>query len=326
MAKYTTQLRSVCESLVRWGKDNGYEPEGYSDTAEVIEGARQLIFSFDYPIFDESYKSTLESKIIEHFYFRELCCETYGQWKFMLQRKMREIMPYYNQLYESELIEFNPMYNSERVVRKDSSDLHDKVNVNSNDNVSFSDRKSNSDTDFTSGITDTFHEVMSEDMHDVAHSETVTETDDTTTVAHDEWEAYSDTPQGGLDGIESNRYLTNATHNWSNTPRNEVLDGEVHSETDYEETRDTDRVTDSTRVRNQIDNTNVNTAEQGKNQSSSQGNAKEVYTGNGQYLEYVLGKVGTESYSELLQKYRKTFLNIDMMVIEKLEDLFFGLW
>lgn len=326
MAKYTTQLRSICASLVRWGKDTGYEPEGFDDTAEVIEGARTSIFDFDYPIFDDSYKSTLESKIIEHFYFREICCETYGQWKFMLRRKMREIMPYYNQLYKSELIEFNPLYNSERVVRKDSSDLHDKVNVNNNDAVNFSDRKGMSDTDYTSGITDTFHEVVDETVHDVSVTDTVTNTDDTTSTSHDEWEAYSDTPQGGLDGIESNRYLTNATHNWSNAPRSETLDSTVHSEVNYEDTRDTDRVTDSTRTKSQVDNTNVNTADKGKNQSSSQGSAKEIYTGNGQYLEYVLGKEGTESYSELLNKYRKTFLNIDMMVIEQLEELFFGLW
>lgn len=290
MAKYTTQLRSICESLTKSG--------GFNDTADIIEAARTLIFSFDYPIFDESYKSTLESKIIEHFYFREICAETYGQWKFMLRRKLREIMPYYNQLYKSELIEFNPMYNSEQVVRRDNSELHDKVNVTSNDSVSFNDKKGRSDTDYTSNITDTLKETVN--------------TDNTTTDKYDSWTAYSDTPQGGLDGIAANRYLTNATHEWNDTPRTEVLDGE--------------RVTKSTREREQIDKTNVLTAEQEKGQNSSQSNGKEVYTGNGQYLEYVLGKVGSETYSEMLDKYRKTFLNIDMMVIEQLEILFFGLW
>ena len=30
--------------------------------------------------------------------------------------------------------------------------------------------------------------------------------------------------------------------------------------------------------------------------------------------------------SELLEEFRRTFLNIDAMVIEELSDLFFGLW
>jgi hypothetical protein len=286
MAKYTTQLRSICESLVKWAKDTGYEPEGYGDTAEIIEGARTLIFSFDYPIFDVSYKSTLENKIIEHFYFREICCETYGLWKFMLQRKMREIMPYYNQLYKSALIEFNPMYNTERVVKKDSVENRDRVNADVRDNVGFSESESK--------------------MHDHSISVNEVKTDDTTDTSHSNWEAFSDTPQGGLTGIANNQYLTNATHTWSDTPEHRVVDRTVHSEDEYTEDK----------------------TEKGESkvQNSSQGSEKEVYTGNGQYLEYVMGKEGTESYSEMLLKYRKTFLNIDMMVIGELEKLFFGLW
>ena len=43
------------------------------------------------------------------------------------------------------------------------------------------------------------------------------------------------------------------------------------------------------------------------------------------YLESVLGWNG-KSPSKLLQEFRETFLNIDMMIIEELSDLFFGLW
>ena len=44
------------------------------------------------------------------------------------------------------------------------------------------------------------------------------------------------------------------------------------------------------------------------------------------YLEHVSGKQGTTSYSKLLTEYRDTFLNIDMMVINELNDLFINLW
>ena len=44
------------------------------------------------------------------------------------------------------------------------------------------------------------------------------------------------------------------------------------------------------------------------------------------YIESVFGKQGTETYSEMLMKFRSTFLNIDMLVIDNLETLFMGLW
>ena len=105
MSKYTTEVRFICEHLA--GLD---ESKGYDDTDDIIEAARPQIFDFEYPIFDEAYKPVLEHKILDHYYTREIGLETYGLWKQKLRAKMREIMPYYNKLYESELIEFNPLY------------------------------------------------------------------------------------------------------------------------------------------------------------------------------------------------------------------------
>ena len=44
------------------------------------------------------------------------------------------------------------------------------------------------------------------------------------------------------------------------------------------------------------------------------------------YIETITGKQGTENFSSLLNKFRETFLNIDMQVIDEFSDLFFGLW
>lgn len=59
----------------------------------------------DYPIFDEAYRQTLNNKIIEHYWWREIGQETPQAFKMMLNRTMAEIMPYYNQLYESTLLD-----------------------------------------------------------------------------------------------------------------------------------------------------------------------------------------------------------------------------
>jgi hypothetical protein len=44
------------------------------------------------------------------------------------------------------------------------------------------------------------------------------------------------------------------------------------------------------------------------------------------YVETVMGKQGGDGYADLLLKFRKTFLNIDILIIEELSELFFTLW
>ena len=158
MSKYTTELRYICETYA--GLD---ESVGYNSIEEIIAKSRTKIFDFDYPIFDESYREVLETKIIRHFYTREIGFETVGLWKLKLNTKMNEIMVYYNQLYLSEQIKFNPISTHSMVTENE----YDNHNVNKNSG----DIKTNNINKF------------------------------------------SDTPQGALNDIQSNEYLTNATIN-----------------------------------------------------------------------------------------------------------------
>lgn len=105
MSNYTTEVRFICETYSGLSQS----VDG-TKVAEVIEKARKKIFDFDFPIFDENYRATLETKILKHYYTREIGLETVGLWKLKLDTKLNEIMPYYNKLYKSELIEFNPLY------------------------------------------------------------------------------------------------------------------------------------------------------------------------------------------------------------------------
>ena len=66
MSVFTTQLRYICESLAGLQESTGYE-----NVTQVINGARDKIFSFTYPIYDENYRSVLETKILKHFYTQE---------------------------------------------------------------------------------------------------------------------------------------------------------------------------------------------------------------------------------------------------------------
>ena len=152
MSMYTTELRYICESYAGLT-----ESAGYNNIENVIKKALPKIFDFDFPIFDEDYRTVIETKIIKHYYTREISEETVGLWKLRLNTKLNEIMPYYNNLYKAWGVDFNPLY----------------------------------DTDITT-------------EHTLDNESTQTTTGKST-------DRYSDTPQGSLQNIEDNTYLTNAT-------------------------------------------------------------------------------------------------------------------
>ena len=92
MSKYTTELRSICEQFAELT-----ESVGYKKVDEVIRLALPKIFYFDFPIFDENHRTELETKIIKHYYTREIGVETVGLWLLKLEMTMNEIMPYCHQ-------------------------------------------------------------------------------------------------------------------------------------------------------------------------------------------------------------------------------------
>ena len=67
-----------------------------------------------YPIFDETYRNTLNNNILHHYYENEIGFETAPLFRFYLNQKLNEIMPYYNELYkvQKKLINDNLLLNN----------------------------------------------------------------------------------------------------------------------------------------------------------------------------------------------------------------------
>lgn len=243
MSKYTTEVRFICEQSAGLT-----ESQGYSKTSDIIGKAIPKVFNFDFPVFDESYRNVLCTKILRHYYTREICEETVGLWKLRLETRLNEIMPYYNQLYKSELLEFNPLYDTLLETTHDGS---------KNENVN---RNGTNENTANTNATNVGNNVR--------------------------WDLYSDTPQGSLQNVDNEEYLTNARKIADST--NETATGKTDGSGKYNENT-------------KLDNTE-------------------------QYIQMVKGKASGQSYSKMLEEFRKTFLNIDMSVIADLSDLFFGLW
>jgi hypothetical protein len=64
-----------------------------------------------YPIFQEDHRLILNRKIIDHYWNREIGMETLSLFTFAMQRRANEIMPLYNQVYKSQLLEFEAISN-----------------------------------------------------------------------------------------------------------------------------------------------------------------------------------------------------------------------
>lgn len=271
MSKYTTEVRFICET------DCGLkESEGYHNINDILNACWNKTFDSNVEIFDENYRALLCKKILKHYYTREIGAETVGLWKFWMNRRFEEIMPYYNQLYKSALLEFNPLYDVDLTTRHNRKNDEDKQeDITRKDNTQSSRNTTvNRDSDGSSSTNRTTDETKRD--------------------------LYSDTPQGAITGVESEKYLTNAR---------KITQDET------EKTNSNFTQNDNTR-----DNSNFNEDVNAKTTNIGAINSTE------EYLETVKGKRGGVSFSSLLSEYRKTFLNIDMLVIEEFSDLFFGLW
>ena len=104
MATYTMPLKTIIE-----------QPTQYRDDLTLKQrlevGRVNLFKDMDYPIFNENYRSEFETKFIRYFYNKEIGFETESLFKFELETWLQINMPYYNQLVESELLEYDPLTN-----------------------------------------------------------------------------------------------------------------------------------------------------------------------------------------------------------------------
>ena len=93
-----------------------------------------------YPIFDETYRNTLNQNILYHYYENEIGFETAPLFRFYLNQKLNEIMPYYNTLYkvQQKLLNENNIFNNvnltETFNRKNDTTTNSTSNSNSKNN------------------------------------------------------------------------------------------------------------------------------------------------------------------------------------------------
>lgn len=335
MSKYTTQVRFICETAAGLS-----ESEGQTSVKQIIAAAIPSVFDFDFPIFDESYRKVLETKILKHYYTREIGLETVGLWKLKLDTKLNEIMPFYNQLYKSELIEFNPLYDVD--LTRDHTLNRSEQTEQTGTETADATKNGTVDTTTSGTKTGTSRENIdvSENQETEQNSKSDTDIKNTTGSTSEEtatgtkthYDKYSDTPQGSLQNVQNDTYLTNArmvNDNDTQTGKTTVSGSDTSTgSTTADTSTTTNSTSETTHTGNTTDETSgtQNTTSADTEKRNATQTANKELTSLDDYLEHVKGKNGGVSYSAMLNEFRTTFLNIDMQVINELSDLFMNLW
>ena len=274
MSKYTTELRYICESLAGLT-----ESSPYSDTDSIISQAVNLLFDINIPTLNnvgvfnmKTEYPQLCKKILYHYYMREIGAETVGLWRLYLKSKLLEIMPYYHNLYQSIDLNYDILNDTDLTITEDNNDNYTGTSGDViNDNSQTTTNGGNNASSISSGETN-------------SNSETK--------------QLFSDTPQGGLTGIEAEKYLTNATLNSGNDKN----------------TNKSNSSTEGTYQENKI------------NKSIIEKKNTKQYNNDENKNKRIIGKQGNKSYAQLVQEHRDSIINIDTMVINDLEELFMLIW
>ena len=172
----TPYVNMICEELTGLFKSNGIKYE------QIIQEALPYIFDFSFPMHDEQHRQELEMKIIKHYFFRRICCNDVDEWQLRLANRLQEIMPYFNEMYQSKDYLRDPMddVDYERTVGEDTA-KNGIENTKSTQNVGSE------------------HEAQS------VGNNNSTENRSGQTIQKN-----SDTPQGQLSGVLAGDYLTSA--------------------------------------------------------------------------------------------------------------------
>lgn len=223
--------------------------------SQYIKNAIPTIFNIEVQAYgNRTY--VLQEKILKAYYTNEICAETPSLWFFWMSEHWDEIMPYYNKLYEVDAIDFD-IFNNIDYSREIGSEKNKDITKNSK----------------TENIQSGSNETSVNGGYNLTHTD-----------------LYSDTPQGSIQNIQNQTYLTN---------------GRI--------------ITDS-----QTNNSKSNNSNRSTINVENNGTDKEKENNN--TLEIVKGKNNSESNAKLIKEYRELIINIDEMVIKDFKELFMGVW
>lgn len=252
------------------------------ELGELIEAGVDIGLK-DYPIWSEDYRPFLNKKITDHYYFREIGHETPGRFIKALNIKMREIMPYYNKLFETTLLQYNPL----DVV--DYTEEYTKTNDNKMDRTSTLENNETGESNGTANVK--------------GNSSVNTTATDTKTDKIDAKNVEIDTPQtriNGLGELDSYDHASKVTFDKAN-----------NSSTDNATSNSTSN-----------DDTTTTSESEIKNTLSSEASNSETEALTEILKKRIKGNYTSTTFQTLIKQQREIIIDIDMKIVRDLAELF----
>ena len=302
------------------------------------------MFDFDYPFYCDSdlLKHEFEQKFINHYYYDEIGCETFDRWSHMLESRLKMRMPYYRQLYETELASKDINF----LLNKDLIETFERDIVESSDSKTSSESKAQQDdlqsgttsTESSSSSTNTLSGTEESTINSSNQSSSSTEEDSTSTSSgtsstdiHHQLKE-SRLADGVSDAQLSQGYLTGVSEDDSqtqvetNSTESKEMSSSVSSSGSNETTSNS---TNESESNDELSSSSTLTSEQ-TGQSSSQTTGK-TETENDSNLKEITklisqGNIGITSSAQLLKEWRQVLINMDEIIIKDCQDLFMQIY
>ena len=288
MAKYTMELRKLCEIFGKQEVENwfkSYNLEDFLTPSQIEILLKDNVWS----------KDKLAKKIVNHYYMREIGFETPALFKHYAQTTMEEIMEEYLLKIYTKFLEYDPLSSVDYVEtfeREINTEDEGKLTTNNSSSL----QGSSSSTNSSSLITD---------------NEINQSTQTTVNNSNSSLEVNSDTPQTNI----SKQNLLNGSYASSTSAR------------ENSETNNTTSTTNTTNNTSSSENGNISStnSENGSNNSVSNNNAKSKTLE--KYTHKMVGDNGvivTNQY--LVREFRELAISLDLEIINKLNTLFMGVY
>lgn len=274
------------------------------------------LFDFVYQFDDVNFKKQLEQSVIDYYYNYEIGTETPEEFKRRFQAKWLSFIDYYNLLYNTTLLTYNPLINY-----KMTESLEQLATSNNTQN-SVTDTTSNGTT--TQEGTDVLNQSTTTDStrtDNLTSQNDTTRTDNLKSVVSNSSEGSgnektSDYPQqsiAGGDFLEGEKTSTTST---SGTNTTDNTGTQQNTGTTQNTGTQTNAGTGTNNSTTTSDNTSVS-----EDSANTTGSLTSNGTANTSYEKTIEGLTGT-SYQELIAKERQNLIRLIPQVISELKPLF----
>ncbi len=307
MSKYTTELRFIVES-------------GFP------------LFAFDYPFYNEAKKEEFQSRFIKHFFFHEIGQETAEQFKHYLEIKFNDVLPYYNEMFRTAQIEYDPLktiefYEEHTRITEGQTSATGTGTQTATDNESVS-RETSTEGEMSTTSTD---ENESTDTKTGENTTARTETaNDSETGEGITNKAVSDTPQGRVSiNTVSGDYVSSLEHDSTSSNKETDHTGTENTTVSTSETGTTTNSGTNTQSGTSSTETNETATRTNTANSTTENTQTGSSTGRETYQKKSHGDMGVRPASYLLDehlKYQRKVRTIELQFFEECNDLFMEIW